>query len=179
PSLLLHFVERRGPTEPGSLLRHAWEVVVGQLAPFHPLIFPALLLVLALCIRRSGSDDRFRFLALASGPVLLFFLVMMLRGRDPEPHGTMVGSVPLVVAAGGLLDERAGELSTALRCYIAACLAITVVGAVVLYVYARNPSLRRLLPASLYDPDRDFFNEMVGWGEVRSAVHAGAAGLGP
>jgi hypothetical protein len=39
--------------------------------------------------------------------------------------------------------------------------------------------LRRFLPAGLYDPDRDFFNELVGWPEVRTTVTEEALRLGP
>jgi hypothetical protein len=179
PSLMLHFVERRAPTDPATLALNAWHALVGQLGPLHPLVFPGLLVVLAICLRRSPRDDRFRFLALASWPVLLFFWVMMARVRDAESHWTMVGYISLAVAAGGLLDERIGRLSTALRCYIAACIAITLAGTAVFYAYAQDPSLRRFLPTGAYDPDRDFFNEMPGWPEVRAAVTQEAAALGP
>ncbi|HUM10064.1 MAG TPA: glycosyltransferase family 39 protein [Myxococcaceae bacterium] len=179
PSVALHLVERRAPADAATLALNAWQALVGQLAPFHPLMFPGLLVVLAICIRRSAADDRYRFLALASWPVLLFFLVMMMRVRDPESHWTMVGYIPLAVAAGGLLDERAGRPSPALRWYIRACLAITVVGTAVFYAYSRAPALRRFLPAGAYDPDRDFFNEMVGWSELREAVGKQASALGP
>jgi hypothetical protein len=137
------------------------------------------MVTLVLCIRRSAGDDRFRFLALASWPVLLFFWLMMARVRDAESHWTMVGYLPLAVAAGGLLDERAGRLSPALRWYIASCLAITLAGTAVAYAYAQHPSLRRFLPAGAYDPDRDLFNEMAGWAEVRAGVAEEAARLGP
>ena len=179
PSLVLHFVERRSATGPGTLVLNAWHALVGQLGPFHPLIFPALLVTLAICIRRAATDDRFRFLSLASWPVLLFFLVAMARVRDAESHWTMVGYIPLAVAAGGLLDERWERLSNGLRWYIAACLAITVSGIVTFSAYSSNPSLRRLLPAGLYDPDRDAFNEMTGWTELKAAVDGAAPSLGP
>ena len=179
PSLVLHFVERRSPADAGAMALNAWHALVGQLGPLHPLIFPALLVVLVICIRRSATDDRYRFLALASWPVLLFFWVMMARVRDAESHWTMVGYIPLAVAAGGLLDERAGRLPAALRWYIGACIAITLAGLTVFYAYARDPSLRRFLPAGAYDPDRDFFNEMSGWPEVRAAVAQEAGALGP
>jgi Dolichyl-phosphate-mannose-protein mannosyltransferase len=179
PSLVLHFVERTGPEDVASLALNAWHALVGQLGPLNPLIFPALLAVLVVCIRRSSADDRYRFLALASWPVLLFFWVMMSRVRDAESHWTMVGYLPLVVAAGGLLDGRAGRLPAALRWYIGACLALTLAGTAVFYAYARNPSLRRFLPAGVYDPERDFFNEMTGWPEVRAVVSQQAATLGP
>jgi hypothetical protein len=179
PSLMLHFVERRAAGGPATLALNAWHALVGQLGPFHPLVFPGLLVVLAICVRRSGVDDRYRFLALASWPVLLFFWVMMARVRDAESHWTMVGYIPLAVAAGGLLDERMGRISTALRCYIAACCALTLAGIAVFYAYAQDPSLRRFLPAGTYDADRDFFNEIPGWPEVRAAVTQEAAVLGP
>src|SRR6516225_8655795 len=163
PSLVLHFVERRSATDPGTLALNTWHALVGQLGPFHPLILPGLLVTLAICIRRAARDDRFRFLSLASWPVLLFFLVMMARVRDAESHWTMVGYIPLGVAAGGLLDEGWERLSTGLRWYIVACLAITLAGTVAFYAYSTDPSLRRFLPAGLYDPDRDAFNEMTGW----------------
>lgn len=179
PSLVLHFVERRRPGDLATILTSAWQAVVGQVVPFHPLIFPFLVLALVICIRRSSSDDRFRFLALASWPVLLFLLGMMTRVRDPESHWTMVGYVPVVVAAGGLLDERAERLSRAFRSYVAICLALTALGGVVVYSYARDPGLRRWVPAGAYDPDRDFFNEMVGWPELRAEVASAAPSLGP
>ena len=179
PSLVLHLVERRASADPATLALNAWHALVGQLGPLHPLIFPGLMVVLVICIRRSRQDDRFRFLALASWPVLLFFWVMMARVRDAESHWTMVGYLPLVVGAGGLLDERADRLSPALRWYIAACLGITLAGTAVFYAYAQHPSLRRLLPAGAYDPDRDFFNEMPGWPQVRAGVTEEAARLGP
>ena len=179
PSVVLHFVERRAPDDAATLALNGWHALVGQLAPFHPLMFPGLMVVLALCIRRSAADDRFRFLALASWPVLHFFYLMMMRVRDAESHWTMVGYIPLAVAAGGLLDERAGRLSLALRWYIAACLTITLVGTAVFYAYSRAPALRRFLPAGAYEPNRDFFNEMVGWAELRAAVGEDAAALGP
>ena len=177
PSLVLHFRERTGPTDLPTLALHLANVVVGQLAPFHPLIFPGLLVVLVMCIRRSPEDDRYRFLALASWPVLLFFLLMMVRVRDPESHWTMVGYVPLAVGAGGWLDGR--RLGPALRAYLVACVAISVVGAAVLYAYSQAPALRRLIPARAYDADRDAFNEMTGWAELRTLVEERASALGP
>ena len=179
PSVLLHLVERRGAADPATFLANAWHVLLGQLGPFHPLVFPGLLVVLAICIHRSRTDDRFRFLALASWPVLLFFLVMMARVRDPESHWTMVGYLPLAVAAGGLLDARPRPLPGWLRGYLAACVAVTVLATGALQAYARDPSLRRFLPAGTYDPDRDAFNEMAGWSELRTGAQAEAAALGP
>ena len=177
PSLVLHLWERTGPTDLPMLALNAVHVVVGQLAPFHPLMFPGLLVVLVMCIHRSAEDDRFRFLALASWPVLLVFLVTMVRVRDPESHWTMVGYVPLAVAAGGWLDAR--RIGPALRAYLAACLLISVVGAVAFYAYSQAPALRRLIPARAYDANRDFFNEMAGWAELKALVDRSVAALGP
>ena len=177
PTLALHFHERTGPTDLATLVVHVVSVVAGQLAPFHPLIFPGLLVVLVMCIRRAPEDDRYRFLALASWPVLLFFLVMMARVQDPESHWTMVGYVPLAVAAGGWLDGR--RIGPMLRAYLVACVAISVVGGVALFAYSQAPALRRLIPARAYDADRDAFNEMTGWAELRTRVEAQASALGP
>ena len=179
PSLVLHFVERTGPTDVGTLAVNVGHAILDQFPPFHPLIFPGLLVVLALCIRRSSRDDRYRFLALASGPVLLFFLVMMSRVRDPESHWTMVGYIPLFVAAGGLLDERSRPFPAWLKYYIAASLTVAAVGIAGFYAHSQYPGLRRLLPAGKYDADKDFFNEMHGWTELRDAVAETAPTLGP
>src|SRR5262249_49052455 len=177
PSLVLHFQERTGPTDLPALALHTVQVVLARLAPFHPSTPPGLLVVRVCGIRRSGTDDRYRFLALASWPVLLFFLVMMARVRDPESHWTMVGYLPLAVGAGGWLDER--RIGLALRTYLAACLAVSVMGAAAFYAYARAPALRRFLPAWAYDANRDAFNEMAGWAELRTQVNRSADALGP
>ncbi|HSP18097.1 MAG TPA: glycosyltransferase family 39 protein, partial [Myxococcaceae bacterium] len=179
PSLMLHFVERTGTRDPATLAVNVWHAIGDQFAPFHPLMFPGLLVVLALCIRRAPRDDRVRFLAVASGPVLLFFLLMMARVRDPESHWTMVSYIPLAVAGGGLLDERSGRLPAWLRVYVAACLAVTVAAIAGFYAYASHPGIRRLMPAGSYDADKDFFNEMPGWSQVREVVAETAPTLGP
>ncbi|MGO9829043.1 MAG: ArnT family glycosyltransferase [Myxococcaceae bacterium] len=179
PSLVLHFVERTGPTDLTTWSVNAFHAFLGQFGPFHPLMFPGLLVVLAIAIRRSGKDDRYRFLALASWPVLLFFLVMMVRVRDPEHHWTMVGYIPLALAAGGLLDEVLDNPPMALRVYLTACIAVSLAIIVGLYAYSQDRAFRRFVPASAYDADHDFFNEMAGWTELKAAVDASAAGLGP
>jgi len=178
PSLMLHFVERTGTRDPATLAVNVWHAIGDQFGPFHPLVFPALLVVLAICIRRAPGDDRFRFLALASGPVLAFFLLMMARVRDPESHWTMVGYIPLVVAAAGLLDQRAGRFPAWLKVYMVACLTVTGAAVAGFYAYARHPGLRRLMPAGTYNADKDFFNEMPGWAQLREAVGETAPTLG-
>ncbi len=178
PSLMLHFVERTGLTDPATVAVKVLHAIGDQFGPFHPLMFPAFMVVLAICIRRAPSDDRFRFLALASGPVLAFFLLMMARVRDPESHWTMVGYIPLVVGAAGLLDQRSGRLPAWLRYYMAACIAVTVAGAAAFYAYAGHPALRRLMPPGTYNADKDFFNEMPGWTQLREVVAETAPTLG-
>jgi hypothetical protein len=178
PSLTLHFVERKGPSDPLTLLHNAFHAFMGQFGPIHPLIFPGLLVALAFAVSRSRQDDRYRFLSLASWPVLLFFLAMMVRVRDPESHWTMVGYIPLVVAAGGLLDEIGGAVPAALKWYVRASVLVGVVAIGVAYTYSQAPGLRRLLPAGSYDANADFFNEMVGWDELRAGIESRAAALG-
>src|SRR5208337_2807873 len=112
-------------TDVATWSANAFHAFLGPFRPFHPLMFPDLLLPPATAIRRSAQDDRYRFLALASWPVLLVVLVMMVRVRDPEHHWTMVGYIPLALAAGGLLDEVLDRPSRALRVYITACLAVS------------------------------------------------------
>jgi 4-amino-4-deoxy-L-arabinose transferase-like glycosyltransferase len=178
PSLVLHFIERQGPTDLATLSLNAFHAVIGQFAPFHPLIFPGLIVAMVISIRRSAQDDRYRFLALTSWPVLLFFLAMMVRVRDPESHWTMVGYIPLAVAAGGWLDERFDSIPAALRVYIKASIIVSVMATAGFYAYSQTPALRRLIPASAYDANRDFFNEMTGWTELKGAIDASAAALG-
>ena len=113
PSLMLHFVERRGPDRSGDRSpstpgTRSWGSSGRSIRSSSPASWSCW----RSAIRRSPRDDRYRFLALASWPVLLFFWVMMARVRDAESHWTMVGYIPLAVAAGGLLDERIGGLSS-------------------------------------------------------------------
>ena len=178
PSLALHFVERRASPEAGSLAHNVATVLLGQLGALHPLVFPGLLFVLAVAVRRAKSDDRFRFLALASGPVLLFFFTAMVSVRDPEPHWTMVGYVPLAIAAGGLLDELGDRPPVAVRWYVGASVASGLLAIVLTYAYSRAPRLRTLLPESMYDPTKDVFNEMTGWDELRGTLHQEVSRLG-
>ena len=108
PSLMLHFVERRAPTDPATLAVNAWHALVGQLGPLHPLVFPGLLVVLAICLRRSPRDDRYRFLALASWPVLLFFWGMMARVRDANHTGRWWGTSRWPSPRGGSWTNASG-----------------------------------------------------------------------
>ncbi len=179
PTLVLHLVERTGPADVATWSSNAYHAILGQFGPFHPLMFPGLLVVLAISIARSRTDDRYRFLALSSWPVLLFFLAMMVRVRNPEHHWTMVGYIPLALAAGGLLDEVLDHPPRALRVYITACIGVSLAIIVGLYTYSQTRAVRRFIPASMYDANRDFFNEMTGWTELKEVVDSSAAALGP
>jgi hypothetical protein len=178
PSLTLHFVERTGPTDPLTLLDHAFHAFMGQFGPFHPLIFPGLLVALFFTIRRAGQDARYRFLSIASWPVLLFFVLMMVRVRDPESHWTMVGYIPVAIAAGGLIDEVADTMSASLRWYLRISAATGLIAILAVYGYSQVPRLRTLLPASMYDRNKDFLTEMLGWDELRRGIEGSLAQLG-
>ncbi|HXX66212.1 MAG TPA: glycosyltransferase family 39 protein [Polyangiaceae bacterium] len=105
PSVHLHLSERLAQSSGESLVSSLWRVGRGQLLYFQPLLLPMLGAVLCAALARSRRDDRYRFLATTSVPVLAFVLTAMVRAQDSEPHWTLVGYVPLIVAAGGLIDE--------------------------------------------------------------------------
>jgi hypothetical protein len=178
PSLTLHFVEREASSDLGTLAHNALQVLLGQFAGYQPLIFPALIAALFLALRRSGKDDRYRFLAFASWPVLLFLFVSMVRVRDAESHWTMVGFMPLAVAAGGWLDEVLDRAPSLLKWYLRLTVAISAVATVGAYIYSQTPALRRYIPGDAYEANKDVFNEMVGWEQIGAAVEESAALLG-
>jgi hypothetical protein len=177
PSLQLHLSERM--TRPaseglgGGLLR----VARGQLLLFSPVFQPALLAVLGVTVARSWRDDRYRLLATTSVPVLGFLLTMMVRAGDSEPHWTMVGYLPLAIAAGAILDEAAGPVRRGAR--IAFGVAFLLSGAVAaLYaVHVHGPALAKRLPG--YDPAADPLAETIGWDRVSAAIAVHATRLGP
>jgi hypothetical protein len=174
----LHFVERSATTlAPLELAQNAWHALVSQFGPFHPLAFPGLMLALVIAIRRSKWDDRYRFLAIASWPVLLFLYLMMVRVRDPEAHWTMVGYIPLALIAGGVLDEVARP-GAALKRYVRACIATSLIALTAVFALSQFPRLRRAIPASMYDANKDPFNEMTGWSELHAALNSDANALG-
>jgi hypothetical protein len=178
PTLELHLVDRTGPTGVLPVAEHAFRVFVGQFGAFHPLALPGLLVALAVALRRSKRDERYRFLATASWPVLLFLVAMMVRVRDPESHWTMVGYVPLAVAAGGLLDESTRHRAR-WNAYVGACMVSSIVAIAYVYGCSQLPRLPRMLPAWMYDANKDPFNEMTGWSDVRTAIGTDASLLGP
>jgi 4-amino-4-deoxy-L-arabinose transferase-like glycosyltransferase len=177
PSLLMHLSERMGRPAGETLTAAVWRVASAQLLLFQPIVLPALLGLLGLSLVRSRRDERYRLLATASVPVLAFLLVMMVRAGDSEPHWTMVGYLPLVLAAGGMLDESTGALRRASRVVLWAALALSAVVAALYAVHVRTPALAEALPS--YDPRVDPIAETLGWERVAAGVTARAARLGP
>jgi 4-amino-4-deoxy-L-arabinose transferase-like glycosyltransferase len=176
PSLQLHLSDRMARAAGESLGGALWRVGSAQLLYFQPLILAALVAVLGYAIAHARRDARYRFLATASLPVLAFLLTMMVRAGDSEPHWTMVGYVPLIVAAAGLLDESEGALRRVSHGVFRASM---VVSAVVLALYAfhlRSPALAKALPS--YDPAADPLSETLGWDGLSQAVAARASLLG-
>jgi hypothetical protein len=141
------------------------------------VILPALVGVAVYAAVRSKSDPRYRFLLTTSVPVLAFLLTAMVRAADSEPHWTMIGYMPLVVAAGGLLDESSGALRRVARGVFGAALLVSVLAGSLYAIHVHTPMLAKRLPR--YDPASDPVNETIGWDRVRSAVRVQAAALGP
>lgn len=169
PSVRLHLVERAAAPSLATYGANALHALVTQVALFHPLVFPALVVVAAIAVVRGKRDARFRFLAWTSLPTLVFFLIMMIRVSDAEPHWTMVAYMPLAIGAGALVDEWSDRV--ALRAYVAAC--VTTAAAVLAGCIVHMNSLvvmNRL--RSLYDPASDPFNETVGWSSIRTEILA-------
>lgn len=175
PSLQLHLVERMPVGAEGAYADHAARLAVGQFVLFHPLILPGLLAAAVLAARRAVSDRRYRLLALASVPVLGFFYAVMVRAHDAEAHWTLVGYVPLMIAAAAWLDEVFDHRSARLARYLRACLALSVAVLALAVVHTRSTTLLRVLPAGDGDP----VNESLGWDELRAAIALEAPRLGP
>jgi hypothetical protein len=177
PSVHLHLFERMGQA-PGEHLANAlWRVGSAQLLLFQPIIALALLGLLGLSLARAKHDERYRFLAITSLPVLAFLLAVMVRAGDSEPHWTMVGYVPLIVAAGGVLDESTGVLRRVAFHGLRAALVLSATVATLYAVHLRSPALSKALP--FYDPNADPISETLGWERVSAAVSSQAARLGP
>jgi hypothetical protein len=144
-----------------------------------PLVFAGLLAILAMSFRRAKADERYRFLAISSGVVLLFLYPVMTRVADAEPHWAMVGYLPLAVAAGGWLDEKVEYPPRWLRWYTRAALGVSAAFVAVYFVHTQTPAVLRLLPSSAYDANVDPANETFGWDRVRAAIEEEAGRLGP
>jgi hypothetical protein len=177
PSWQLHLSERmtrpQGESLGGALVR----VARGQMLLFSPLFQPALVGVLGVAVVRSWRDERYRLVAVASLPVLVFLLSMMVRAGDSEPHWTMVGYLPLVVASGAILDGSAGPVRRVAGVAFGAAFLLSAAAAVLYAVHVGTPALAERLP--FYDPRADPLAETLGWDRVRAVVRAHAAELGP
>jgi hypothetical protein len=166
----------------GALAANALRVLLGQTAFFHPLVFPGLLAMLAVTVHRARTDERYRLLAVAGGPTLLFFFVVMVKAFDSEPHWTMVAYVPLAVASGGWGDEQLRRHTRAGRAYsryLAASVAFASVLGALYVVHVATPALSGLVPARAYNPDADPIVETLGWDRLREAIAAESSRLGP
>jgi 4-amino-4-deoxy-L-arabinose transferase-like glycosyltransferase len=177
PTLHLHLAERMTRATGETLGAALWRVGSAQLAYFHPLLLPAFVGVLGYALARSPGDARYRFLAIASAPVLAFLLVMMVRAGDSEPHWTMVGYVPLIVAAAGILDESTGALQRIAHGVFRAAVVVSLVVLGAYTFHLRSPALAKALPS--YDPVADPLTETLGWESVAAAIDAHASELGP
>jgi hypothetical protein len=179
PSVSLHLSERMPPVTAAILASNALHVAMGQVALFHPMVFPGLIAMLVITLGRARTDERYRLLAWSSAPVLLFLFAVMTRVCDAESHWTMVGYVPLAVAGGGWLDERFDPPSRVWRRYARACIALGAAALSLYVVHARTPVLWRILPPTLCNPERDPLNETLGWDRVQTAIAEEARLLGP
>jgi 4-amino-4-deoxy-L-arabinose transferase-like glycosyltransferase len=176
PSVHLHLVERAHRAVAESLAQGLWRVERGQLFFFQPVLQPALLAVLGTTLVKAKRDDRYRFLATASLPVLAFLFAMMIRVHDSEPQWTMVGYVPLLIAAGGLLDEGTGAPRRASHVLFHLGVSTSVVVGVAFGVQLSAAMKYGTLPS--YNPSADLLRETVGWGRVKAAVESHVAKLG-
>ena len=179
PSLRLHLAERMTRLPGEGLAAALGRVATAQLALFHPLLLPALVLLLGYAVWRAVArhDERYRLLATASLPVLAFLLFMMVRAGDSEPHWTMVAYVPLGIAAGGVLDAATGRLGRFFEGYFHLAVVLSLAAAALCAIHLRSPLLLDSLPS--YDASRDPLNETIGWARVQRAVAQHAAALGP
>jgi 4-amino-4-deoxy-L-arabinose transferase-like glycosyltransferase len=177
PSLQLHLSDRMARAAGETLSAALWRVGSAQLLYFQPLVLPALVAALGYALARSRGDTRYRFLAAGSLPVLAFLLTMMVRAGDSEPHWTMVGYVPLVVAAAGLLDESEGALRRAAHGFFRAALVVSALAGAAYTFHLRSPALAKALPS--YDPAADPLSETLGWDGLAATVASHASRLGP
>jgi hypothetical protein len=179
PSVRLHLVERVSSLGQVSLLSHGLHMALLQFVMMQPLVFPGFLAMLAISFGRATADERYRFLALSSGVVLLFLYVVMTRVGDAEPHWAVVGYLPLAIAAGGWLDEKVDQAPPWLRWYTRAAIGVSAAFVAVYFVHTQTPAVLRLIPSSAYDATVDPANETFGWDRVRAAIEEEATRLGP
>jgi 4-amino-4-deoxy-L-arabinose transferase-like glycosyltransferase len=177
PSMHLHLAERMERPADEALLGAVWRVARGQLVFFQPIALPALFAVAGIALARSWQDERYRLLATAGVPVLAFLLAMMVRAGDSEPHWTMMGYLPFVVAAAGLLDESTGIARRLGHWVLYASLSLSAIVLALYLAHLGSPALAKHLPS--YDPNADPYAETVGWDRVAADVQSHAEKLGP
>jgi 4-amino-4-deoxy-L-arabinose transferase-like glycosyltransferase len=104
PTVTLHLVERMSAPSGQTLGRHALHMVVDQFVLYQPLVFPGLLAILGAAVARAHADARYRLLAAASAPVLLFWFFRQTCGRKFPVSGAVGG--PIAVSPSLLLKRR-------------------------------------------------------------------------
>jgi 4-amino-4-deoxy-L-arabinose transferase-like glycosyltransferase len=179
PSVTLHLVERMSAPTSFALGPHALQMAIDQFVLYQPLVFPGLVAMLWMAVARARTDERYRLLAAASAPVLLFLFAVMVKASDAEPHWTMVGFLPLAIAAGGWLDEHLDSASPGLLGYLWACVGVSAAFFVLYLVHTQSTVVMRRIPASLYSAKIDPVNETFGWDRVRAVILGEASKLGP
>ncbi len=179
PSLQLHLAERVAPPTLGNMVEHGSAAAVGQFVLYHPLVFPLLMIAIVLMVMRARRDERYRFLACASLPVLAFFAFTMSRVRDAEPHWTMVGFLPVLIAAGAMLEEQLARTPRAIATYGVVGAVGTVILTACTFIHALTPTFEEHLPVALYDGQDDAVHETLGWDELRAAITHETQALGP
>ncbi len=181
PSVALHLVERMPSAGASTLASNARRILVGQLTLFHPVVFPGLIAMLGVAVQRARTDARYRFLAIASGPTLLFFFAVMVRAADAEPHWTMVGYVPLAIAAAGWGDEQLARgtwRGTGFNLHLGGAVAFSALLGATYAGHVATARVSALVPDAAYDANADPLTETLGWDQVRTVIDAEAARLG-
>jgi hypothetical protein len=174
PSVRLHLVERAAEPSLATYAANTIHTIGSQLMLFDPLVFPALVVASVWIVRRR-SDVRHRFLAWMGVPTLAFFLVMMIRVSDAEPHWTMVAYVPIAIGLAALVDESFARA----RFYVGAIGVTSGVALALYFVHMSSPVMMRFIPESAYDPRADPIVETLGWDRIAAAIDEQAARLGP
>ena len=146
---------------------------------FHPVLMPALVLALIETARRARRDLGARLLAAATGPVLAFFVVVMIRVGDSEPHWPLVGHLGLAVACAGLVDEQLSRRRRLVVPYLGVAAVFTATVGFAYLLHSRTPALMLAVPAERYDAALDPVNETLGWDQLRAAILDETARLGP
>jgi len=172
----LHLVERAATPSLSTYAHNALHAVGAQFLLFHPLLWPALVYFAWSSLRRARTDARFALLAWAGVPLLAFFTLMMIRVSDAEPHWTMVGYVPIVIAGAGILD--AAFARQAIRRYLATSFAFSAALLALYSVHMSSPVLLRYIPSAVYVAEQDPINETLGWDQIRSSILEEQARLG-